>query len=535
MTIGLGEILAALALIVAALAYLHDRMVAKRDLPPDPVLQFRELPNDERISAFLEWRYELSTRLFGRDDAMAELEDWARNGERVAFRILTGPGGAGKSRLAAHVARGLKNDGWIAGFAESDRLPVVRRAGLFLILDYPEERRARTAALVRQALTVKSRAPIRLLLVSRKDREDWSDLIAQTHARGSWSTADLAVTALTAERTADLVEAVFDRLSTRLGRPRPSIDRPAILDWFETDRQHGLPLFATAAAMDAVLNGAVRLSLGRDAVIALAKRESDRLGNASVDIGLGPDALPRLAGFAALTGGLHERAVNALTDPALDTGLAARPGLLDTVRRAGWWRDDQFPAPAPDLLAVQMTLDVLDSAGDRRPKWLGRLLADLDDSGITRLGRLCHDAVTLHGAKEHRLGAWLEQAIATLPDAALRVLSSNDQLPWRLAKLGAKATASLLDRSIDDETRATLLNNRSVYLGDAGDGVGALAAIGEAVAIRRRLAAGNAARFEPDLASSLHNLSNELSASGDGAGALAAIGEAVAIRRRLAA
>ena len=50
----------------------------------------------------------------------------------------------------------------------------------------------------------------------------------------------------------------------------------------------------------------------------------------------------------------------------------------------------------------------------------------------------------------------------------------------------------------------------------------------------RRLAAQNPARYEPDLAQSLNNLSNRLSDAGDGEGALAAIREAVEIRRRLA-
>jgi hypothetical protein len=71
-------------------------------------------------------------------------------------------------------------------------------------------------------------------------------------------------------------------------------------------------------------------------------------------------------------------------------------------------------------------------------------------------------------------------------------------------------------------------------MSDAGDGAGALAAIREAVEIRRRLAQENPARFAPDLAQSLNYLSADLSDAGDRAGALAAIREAVEIRRRLA-
>ena len=51
------------------------------------------------------------------------------------------------------------------------------------------------------------------------------------------------------------------------------------------------------------------------------------------------------------------------------------------------------------------------------------------------------------------------------------------------------------------------LNNLSIRLADAGRRDEALAAITEAVDIRRRLAAANPAAFLPDLAMSLNNLS----------------------------
>ena len=68
-----------------------------------------------------------------------------------------------------------------------------------------------------------------------------------------------------------------------------------------------------------------------------------------------------------------------------------------------------------------------------------------------------------------------------------------------------------------------------------GDPAGALAAIEEAVTLRRELAATAPAVYTADLAMSLNNLSNRRSGTGDPAGALAAIEEAVTLRRELAA
>jgi len=58
--------------------------------------------------------------------------------------LLSGDGGAGKTRLAAEAASRLSADGWAAGFVPNDfrerpfQLPTDK--GLFLVLDYPEER-----------------------------------------------------------------------------------------------------------------------------------------------------------------------------------------------------------------------------------------------------------------------------------------------------------------------------------------------------------------------------------------------------------
>ena len=79
------------------------------------------------------------------------------------------------------------------------------------------------------------------------------------------------------------------------------------------------------------------------------------------------------------------------------------------------------------------------------------------------------------------------------------------------------------------------LNNLSVRLADLGRREEALAAIQEAVTIRRELAAARPDAFRPDLATSLNNLSVRLADLGRREEALAAIQEAVTIRRELAA
>jgi hypothetical protein len=88
----------------------------------------------------LSWKSRLSQDVVGREEETLALTKWATTGPRLRMRFLVGPGGAGKTRLAAEVAWRLCEQGWLAGFAALDRettLPLSER-GLFLLVDYPE-------------------------------------------------------------------------------------------------------------------------------------------------------------------------------------------------------------------------------------------------------------------------------------------------------------------------------------------------------------------------------------------------------------
>jgi tetratricopeptide (TPR) repeat protein len=78
---------------------------------------------------------------------------------------------------------------------------------------------------------------------------------------------------------------------------------------------------------------------------------------------------------------------------------------------------------------------------------------------------------------------------------------------------------------------AASLSNLGVQLAEAGRRGEALPVTEEAVKIRRRLAAGNPAAYEPDLATSLAVFAMLLAAEGDLSAALRATGEAVELYR----
>jgi tetratricopeptide (TPR) repeat protein len=131
------------------------------------------------------------------DDRRSRLIDWAlgrgeSQPQRIAGRIIHGPGGLGKTRLLIEVVSELADQGWLAGFVERGTLshpvrgPQLERlvrdgrdaVGLFIVADYAEGRADEVAALARLMIQ-RDRAdgaPARLVLLSRGIGDWWLDL-----------------------------------------------------------------------------------------------------------------------------------------------------------------------------------------------------------------------------------------------------------------------------------------------------------------------------------------------------------------------
>ncbi|AZV79060.1 ATP-binding protein [Parasedimentitalea marina] len=95
----------------------------------------------------LHWSNGVSKK-YGRSQEIADIKEWAEDPDpRCKIHLIHGPGGVGKTRLAAEAALQLKKLGWKVGFLPGDiRDPntSVKLAsggvGALLIIDYPEER-----------------------------------------------------------------------------------------------------------------------------------------------------------------------------------------------------------------------------------------------------------------------------------------------------------------------------------------------------------------------------------------------------------
>jgi tetratricopeptide (TPR) repeat protein len=187
----------------------------------------------------------------GRDGEFAALTAWCAQPAQASAAVVTGPGGAGKTRLVHRLVDAVRAQGWVTGILrETPAAPIAPALGFgapaLLVVDYAETNPAlvRAAAAAMYPAAAHGGAPRRLLLVARaagewfaEAREDADDRIAALldrarifplapivrgakeyraeHARAALAFADaLRVADFDAEaRSADAAELVADALT----------------------------------------------------------------------------------------------------------------------------------------------------------------------------------------------------------------------------------------------------------------------------------------------------------------------------------
>jgi hypothetical protein len=514
---------------------------------------FRPLGPHQDPLEWLHWKSRMAPTVVGRDREMASLREWATEGRAVRARVLMGEGGTGKTRLAAELAEELRGEGWEAGFAalrkvgEGGEVYKTGSAGTLILLDYPEEHREATRELLADLASLETEERLRILLLSRRGDELWQSEIDQAGAFGLFDEVPLELRPLKAvEDLYEIFQASAAHLArTRGNEPPAPVERAAFGEWLQRESEHHRPLYVVAAAIEAALDpGRTVVDLsGQEVILALARREIRRLANESRDAGLPSKAFPRLMALAAIAGGLTTDDIRRLAqeEEILELGLPAPKEAVAKVTDTGRFVEGEntyrLPAPAPDIVAAALVIEVMhEPTGSPSERLWAAIQGDIH-GGLERIGRLAYDAEMTLGLDKPRIGDCLKTALTDHPERCAAVAASFYEvtLPYGLRQAAPLVWEGLLGADVPEQERAELLNNLSVHLAAAGDSSGALKATEQAVEIYGRFAASNPGRYEPDLALSLNNLSSRLFETGDPAGGLKAIEHAVEIDRRLAA
>ncbi|MGH3774214.1 MAG: tetratricopeptide repeat protein, partial [Pseudonocardiaceae bacterium] len=521
----------------------------------------------------------------GREPELAELAGWRDDPDRgSAVRLVHGPGGQGKTRLAAQLAGLSAELGWViavgvhrsydtAPAAGIDAEWVGAGRGLLVIVDYAERWPVGDLLALARDPLLRTGVPTRVLLLARPAGPWWDSLAYRFEDRCDLVADEMALTALAdtvAERAA-VFTAARDRFAALRGVPDPDrIDPPAGLD----RDVFGLVLtvhMAALAAVDAHVRGDKTPGDPLALSAYLLKRERDHWASMydnDHQVHISPQMMGRAVFTSTLTRplpypegitALHRTGIptpeQVIDDhrhcyPPSDPATVCEPLYPDrlaedflALHTPGHTVTDYDPDPWADTAVARLL--ALGSDG-QPPVWAPPALTVLIETArrwphFTR--RQLNPLLRTQPQLAVAAGGLALARLAELTDVDLGVLEAIEallptgrhvDLDIAAAALTTRLTTDRLATTTDPAVRARLYATLGYRLAHAGQRQQALEATTEAVDVYRRLAEVNPAAFEPDLAMALNNLGNRLSNLGRREEALAATTEAVEIRRRLA-
>jgi tetratricopeptide (TPR) repeat protein/nucleoside phosphorylase len=513
--------------------------------------------------------------LMGRERELESLATFCDRPDAFRWKVLTGAGGVGKTRLALEVAMKREQADWNSGFLDAERLKQWVGHNRFadwhpltdtlVVIDYAASKLEDLKHLLeRCGLWVQGHpepARLRLLLLERQADPDsgWlHDLLSfgegalRDQMRESMEPV-LEITAPGREAPDEVMEAIlratFDAWAKLPGDPPPPLPKLDGQELRELRRRtEGRPLFLQMAALRAcaendtskltqwgqeeLLEDAVRRE--RNYIERVCDPNSTRVTLVERGVALltftGPMAredprwLKLLESDARACGYPHEQPGEVSDDIAALLGKSQGGSTL-------------LMPLAPDLLAEAFAVTVL----RQKPGLAVQAIeATLKCSGPQAWSPLLRVAVDLHAMGN--LGvieSWFMSLLQQRP--ADELLTIEALIPERSVAL-ARIAVILGERQLQampaapgaDAERARILSNLGIRYSELGRREKARGAAERAAEIYGRLAKQNPDAFEPNLAGSLSNLGIRYSELGRREEALGAAERAVAIRERLA-
>ena len=466
----------------------------------------------------------------GRTAELASLLDWCTGPEAVAVRLVSGPRGVGRTRLAREVAQRLARTGWtcldVPDGAEPTALTAVPDAApALLVIDDAETRGPALAELLRTVARARG-GVLRVLLVARGAGQWFSrltavDLAVRALLEPALAGEDLRAEVVAGQVDARLVAGFAEHYARVLGLAPPRVAVASL------PGGGARMLDLHAAALCAVLRAPARR---QDAVVPVDVSDAlDELleherwtwfrsaEHAGVlgEAGFLPEALDGLVAAATLTGVRTPDAAERLV-----RGVAAvLPGVRQGAEaEAGRWLLDLDPQRAlPGRLVDPHLLAELTDA----PRLLGACLADAGAASARRAA-LRAAGLVVAGPDERsetyspaldRLGA----VVGALPEDHDLLRSVSGALPHpslALGELRVELTLRTLATTSADQAarRAEALCDAGAALGDVGRTAEAEQYEQQAVALLRTLAESDPHRFRPQLAALLARLGATVSA-----------------------
>jgi tetratricopeptide (TPR) repeat protein len=492
----------------------------------------------------------------GREDELTGLTAWCEDDSAARLRLVTGPGGVGKTRLAVELSTRMRQLGWIcdriADGAEADAIAALRavtRGRALLVVDYAETRVGLPQLLA--ALASDEGDGVRVLLQARSVGDWWDRLgVSDPVVWDLVEAARQAELSLSPVIAAGLPDAEIIASAVRSFAHVLDLPERAVEIYGDRGTGQARVLDLHAAALVAVLAdpgaGPVQVDI-RTVLSELLRHEQHYWYETASVLGLTRNGdgvtalvLRQVAAAACLLGAATQGEAHA---------LASRiPGVSPSSKITEWLRvlyppdlqqAEWIGSVQPDRLAELHVMRELAEAPQLGQACLTSLDARQALRAVTLLARASSDFPEAEDLLRETLPA-VADLIAEMraPEETLTAIFNSIPYPTVVLAPAAAAFAqqisSRLSAGTDPAVRARWLQILSVRLSELGRNADALPPAEQAVSIRRELAA-SAERHRGGLASSLDNLGIRLSELGRPADALPLTEQAVAIYRELAA
>jgi tetratricopeptide (TPR) repeat protein len=520
--------------------------------------------------------------LVGREDLLADLEDWTTQPDDLGVRVVTGAGGQGKSRLATELVGRLTGEGWEAGFlragVSADVLSRARTGDrpLLLVVDYAETRTSEVEQLLEELMDGGPEPVARVLLLARSAGDWWTNLSASNprleYVLETAREVRLDGAGAQAAGSDEIYRLATAAFRERLGLP---VGTPPTLRTAGTAELTPLDLHLEALATVLGESGGGEVHGPASSPVQRVLNHERRYWRKAADgAGLGTyDGvdLDRALAAASLCGAdTEDQAVAVLSRveglahhgdlvrlarlirrlyPSTDWYWGfLRPDLLaeeligQVAAGSGYPHESRtFPAALLEQASVEQRLRALTMLARAAPQrdHVRSLVADLIRASPVRWADAAV-AVAHRAADPSSVVLPLQEALEAESGNVEFVLHLLEQIPDEtvaLADLAATASAYALGYSQKEAESQSdvprLLDALSNRLSDIGRSTEAAAAVAEAVEQYRHLAEVSPGTFLSDLARSLNNLSNRLSEVGRAEEALPPMLECVQLYRQL--
>jgi tetratricopeptide (TPR) repeat protein len=309
-------------------------------------------------------------QFIGREEELIRLNAWLTLSSRFLTRLIVGPGGVGKTRLARELCLQAERTGWRTAFVGPDvaieeNIHGGSTSALF-VLDYAETRPSDVVKLI-TLLRTSSIARARVLLLARSAGDWWTSLMLKSPELESILTSSLPMKLGALDDTPGIADQVYKAalgaFSNSLGTPEPQLAKHR---QFAVDSS---PLeLQTIALLDVLdVSGVTDTVVSQPPSERLLNHERRYFKNAVLADGIeGMDTvdLDRVLAIMTLLGAASEaEALENIERLGLPFKSTSNKKLVRLLRRLYSGPGSYFSGLRPDIIAEELVSQVVAGSG----------------------------------------------------------------------------------------------------------------------------------------------------------------------------